>query len=66
MEHLDRKRIAIITSYGLDKGGTEKFLQNVAVLLPKEKLSVTSQFSCISVIQFSPIKTQKKAAEAAI
>ena len=33
-------RIAFFTYYGLDKGGTEKFLQTVAALLPKEKYSV--------------------------
>ena len=34
------KKIAIFTYYGLDKGGTEKFLQTVAALLPKDKYIV--------------------------
>ena len=33
-------KIAIFTYYGLDRGGTEKFLQTVAALLPKNKYIV--------------------------
>lgn len=33
-------RVAVVTYYGLDKGGTEKFLQTVSALLPKEKYIV--------------------------
>ena len=33
-------KIAFITSYGMDKGGTEKFLQTTAALLPKSKFLV--------------------------
>lgn len=33
-------RIAVFTYYGLDKGGTEKFLQTVSALLPKNKYVV--------------------------
>lgn len=33
-------RIAVFTYYGLDKGGTEKFLQTVSALLPKSKYIV--------------------------
>lgn len=33
-------KIAVFTYYGLDKGGTEKFLQTVSALLPKDIYSV--------------------------
>ena len=33
-------KIAVFTYYGLDRGGTEKFLQTVAALLPKNRYTV--------------------------
>lgn len=37
-------KIAVFTYYGLDKGGTEKFLQTVSALLPKDRYIVDYYF----------------------
>lgn len=41
---MQKVRLAIVSSYGLDKGGTEKFLQTVAANLPKNKYEVDYYF----------------------
>jgi len=56
MNSENKIKIAVITSYGLDKAGTEKFLQNVAVLLPKDKYCVDYYYIDSDVNRVSKIK----------
>lgn len=48
--------IAFITSYGMDKGGTEKFLQTTAALLPKDKFLVDYYYIDNDVKRVSKVK----------
>ena len=50
------KTIAFITSYGMDKGGTEKFLQTVAALLPKDRFMVDYYYINTDLSRVSNVK----------
>jgi glycosyltransferase involved in cell wall biosynthesis len=51
-------KIAVFTYYGLDKGGTEKFLQTVAALLPKNKYVVDYYYIDSIPSKVSDVKKQ--------
>lgn len=56
---LDKRiNVAIVTSYGLDKGGTEKFLQNIAALLPKDRYTVDYYYIDNDLSRVSDIKKE--------
>lgn len=51
-------RVAVFTYYGLDKGGTEKFLQTVSALLPKDKYIVDYYYIDTIAQRVSSVKKQ--------
>lgn len=51
-------RIAVITYYGLDKGGTEKFLQTVSALLPKDQYIVDYYYINTNPEKISAVKKE--------
>lgn len=55
---MQKIRLAIISCYGLDKGGTEKFLQTVAANLPKDKYDVDYYYIDSNVMRVSATKMQ--------
>ena len=55
---MEKIRLAIVTSYGLSTGGTEKFLQMVASHLPREDYEVTYYYIESDPERVSTVKKQ--------
>lgn len=52
-------KLAIVTQYGLDTGGTEKFLQTIATFLPKDKFSVDYYYIATNKKRISSVKEEQ-------